>query len=178
MVVSSILFLSIIQGYSQYFAIDQRAMILGGSAGLITTGTEGNSKRNSIITILPVFDYFIKQNLFIGSTVIFQYEVINSNETTTLGIGPEIGYAFGNSQKQTYPFLKFGYTYIASDNISSSLITIAGGIVIEIVKHVGIVGLLSYNIINNKYTSNLNSNNSISGNSVNLSFGIYGLIYK
>ena len=163
---------------SQNYAIDKGAMIIGGAAGFSSTGTESGGTRSTLVTIVPSFDYFIIQNLFIGGAINFQYQSNSQGDGTTIGIGPEIGYAFGNPASTNFPFLRLGYSYTSiSDNLSGTEISIGGGIIFEIIKHFGLVGSLSYNIINTKISSG-GYTLTTSGNAIILSFGFYGLIYK
>jgi len=165
--------------FSQNFATDKGAMILGGTVGFVSTGTEGGSSRSTMLTLAPVYDYFIMQNLFLGGSISLIYTSSSSGgEGTIFSIGPEIGYAFGSAQSSTFPFLKLGFAYtLYSDDFTQTTINIGGGIIIEITKHIGIVGSLSYNLMNTK-SAHPNNNLSYSSNSIMLNFGIYGLIYK
>jgi len=166
---------------SQNFATENGAVILGGSAGFSSFGSEGSSGRSTSFSLYPVCDFFITQNLFVGGSLTLSINSSSGSDYTSVGIGPEIGYAFGAAKSSMFPFVKAGFNYMSSSTTynnskttySGTTITIGGGMVFEIVKHVGIVGLLSYNIMNTKYESS-----SSSGNSIELSFGIYGLLYK
>lgn len=169
--------------FSQNFATDNGAMILGGTAWFTSTGYEGADSRTTGFSINPVLDYFIMPNVFIGGTVGLYLSSSSASDYSRFGIGPEIGYAFGEPKSYMFPFVKAGFEYWSStskftnSSISQSsngtTITLGGGLVFEIVKHFGIVGTLTYNIMNDKYGSNTEKSNSI-----DLSFGIYGLIYK
>jgi len=167
--------------FSQNFSTDKGAMILGGTASFTSEGFEGESRRSTSIMIKPVFDYFIMQNLFVGGSLGMYYSSNSSFDNTDVGIGPEIGYAFGGANSSMFPFLKAGFNYFSlstTNNGSKStssitVITLGGGMVFEIIKHIGIVGFLSYNIINQP-----NEFYSKSSNTIELSFGFYGLIYK
>ncbi|MBI5324180.1 MAG: hypothetical protein HZB41_02685 [Ignavibacteriae bacterium] len=91
LVVFLFLFMSTIHVFSQNFAIDKGAMIIGGTAGFTSEGSEGSSDRTNVLYLNPVFDYFIVQNLFIGGSI-----SLVASEGTIFSIGPEIGYAFGS----------------------------------------------------------------------------------
>jgi len=94
---------------AQQFALDKKATIISGSVSFMSQGgdlfedLDGNKATS--LTLAPNINYFITKNFFIGGSLEFSSEAQGDYSSNGIGIGPQIGYAFGGPESEVFPYL-------------------------------------------------------------------------
>jgi hypothetical protein len=165
---------------AQEYAIDKRATIIAGTSILTLQGgdlfnnSEGKGVTNFSFT--PTVNHFVTKNLFIGLGVGFSSVSQGDYRTKAFGIGPQLGYAFGESTSTAFPFLDLGIRYyknatdygVGNTQRSGSDISLGFGFIFPVKNHIGIIFEGGYHLLK------LDSN---SGNFFSMGIGIAGLIF-
>ena len=99
---------------SQTFAIDQGAIRIGGTISFTSAGGElygfDRERVNSAI-LNPSALYFVLPGFAVGGGLRVENTSQGDFSTTTIGIGPEAIYYFGNPDSRLYPFVGAGIGY-------------------------------------------------------------------
>lgn len=182
------LFLTVLLGlffssfvYSQEYAVDKSASFLAGTASFSSQGGdlfENNGDRLTNLTLASSYNYFVAKNIFIGGALSYSLMSQGDNSYHTLGIGPSVGYAFGETKSKNYPFIAGGISYNTmgddDDSISGTDIRLGGGMILCIREHLGIVIEAGYHLMS---LSHKDWDESQSGNIFTIGVGITGLFY-
>ena len=131
----------------------------------------------------PALDYFFMNNLFVGGTISYGSESQGDFSSTEMGIGPEVGYAFGKAESKMFPYGKLGFMYRSnkSDNgttdmtVTGTDIFIGVGLIFPVKEHIGITPELSYHMQSLK--SDEEGAEAVDGSVIRLGVGISGLIW-
>jgi len=172
---------------AQQYAVDKKATIISVSGSFMSQGgdlfedIDGNKATN--ITFTPSLDYFITKNFFIGGSLEFSSQSQGDYSSNGIGIGPEIGYAFGGPQSKVFPYLGLGIRFYqmnadfgAGDDFqfSGSDIFFGGGVIVPIKANVGLIFSAGYHMLDLK---DKDSDENYSGNIISIGVGISGLIF-
>ena len=173
---------------AQQYAIDKKATIINGLVSFMSKGgdlfmdSDGNKSTSFIIT--PNFNHFITKNLFVGGGIDLSTESQGDYGYNGIGIGPQIGYAFGGPQSTAFPYLELGIRYYTmnvnyglgdSYHYSGSDIALGFGVIVPIKPHLGLIIGGGYHIMDLK---DKDSNDNYSGNILSIGIGIAGLLFK
>jgi hypothetical protein len=180
---------SIVSG--QHSAIDKKATIISGSASIVNQGgglfETSDGKHATSITFAPAFNHFITNNFFIGGGIYSSSEKQGDYSTSAFGIGPQIGYAFGNSTSKVYPYIDLGIRYYKTKvnvdgyygltpiRLTGSEISMGFGIIVPVKYHIGLIFEGEYQkmkLKNKQYSIN------DSGDILSFRVGIAGLLFK
>lgn len=178
---------SIVSG--QEYAIDKKATIISGTASLMNQGGDlfegSNGKHATTITFTPNINHFITRNFFVGGGIELSNQSQGNYKSNSISIGPQIGYAFGNSSSKAFPYIDLGIRYYSSTEnfdamsgdlkITGSEILLGFGVIVPVNTHIGLIfegGYQKLNIKNKQY--NIES----SGNIFSMGVGIAGLLFK
>lgn len=107
---------------------------------------------------------------------IAEEETAQGNDT--VGIGPSLGYAIGQADSKSYPYLATEIRYysigVNDQLVSGTDIVVGGGLIIPAREHLGIVVEVGYHIMNLKRD---NWKESKSGNIISIGIGVAGLLF-
>ena len=172
--------------FAQEYAVDKGATFISGVASFTSQSGElfedydGNNA--STFNLSPSVNYFVAKNFFVGGGLEFAYEKQGDYKSNNIGLGPQIGYAFGNENSTAFPYFDVGLRYYGmnvdygSDNAkgSGTDIFFGAGIVVPVKSHLGITFEAGYHImdINEKETDT-----SYNGNIFAIGIGIVGLLF-
>ncbi len=173
--------------FSQDFAVDKKAWIISGavefssSSGDLYENADGDAVTE--IGFVPAADYFVMPNIFVGGMISYVSMAQGDVSISTMGIGPEVGYAFGNADSKVFPFAKAGFLYVSesfdwgddTDKVTGSDITITLGVILPVKQHIGIIPQLSYHIQSMK--GDWDGAESEDGSIIRLGVGIAGLVH-
>ena len=102
----------------------------------------------------------------------------DGDSSTSLGIGPNVGYAFGRANSTMFPYLIAGFHYKRSMSEGHRTFgadaIVGGGIVAPIKQHLGIVIEACYHIMDSKL---VDANESTSSNAFIVGIGFAGLLF-
>lgn len=173
--------------YSQGYAVGKGAVIISGTGSFSSSGGElfedYENNRLTNIALTPGVNYFVGKNFFFGGSVELSIQSQGDYSSTATGIGPQIGYAFGNETSRSFPFIFTGYRYYNlsyeegdnAENASGTDFIVGLGMIIPVREHIGFMFESGYHIINLKDSEN---NDSFGGNMFYIGIGISGLLYK
>lgn len=180
---------SIVSG--QNSPIAKKATIISGSASIVNQGGDlfetSDAKHATRITFAPAFNYFITNNFFIGGGLDCSSEKQGDYSTSAFGIGPQIGYAFGNSTSKVYPYIDLGIRYYRTKvdvngyfgltpvKLTGSEISLGFGIIVPVKNHIGLIFEGEYQkmkLKNKQYSVN------DSGDILSFGVGLAGLLFK
>ncbi|WP_297100160.1 outer membrane beta-barrel protein [uncultured Draconibacterium sp.] len=172
--------------FAQEFAVDKGATFISGVASFTSQGGElfedydGNNA--STFNLSPSVNYFVGKNFFIGGGLEFAHEKQGDYKSNNIGLGPQIGYAFGNEKSTAFPYFDIGLRYYGmsvdygsgNSEGSGTDIFLGAGIVVPVKSHLGITFEAGYHMmdINEK-----ESDTSYSGNIFAIGIGIVGLLF-
>ena len=173
---------------AQQYAVDKKATIISGTGSFMSQGgdlfedIDGN--KATTFTFTPNLNHFITKNFFIAGSFEFSSESQGDYSSNGIGIGPQIGYAFGGPQSQVFPYLDLGIgvykmivDYGPSDDFqfSGSDIFFGGGIIVPIKAHIGLVFEAGYHMLDLK---DKDTGDSYAGNIFSIGVGISMLIFQ
>ncbi|HPG39553.1 MAG TPA: hypothetical protein PLP19_00155 [bacterium] len=161
--------------FAQQYAIDKGAVIMSGTTTFSSYGGdlyERSGDRMTTLTIAPALNKFVGKNIFIGAALAYSKMSRGDNSSTTLGVGPTIGYAIGDAKSTNYPFLGVGISYYSvgdeDDSTGGHDIKLSSGIIISSHKHIGIIIEAGYHMM---------SLESTKGDIITIGLGIAGLLF-
>ncbi len=172
--------------FAQEFAVDKGATWLAGTVSFSSSGGElfedydGNS--DNVFNLSPTINYFIGKNFFIGGGLEFSNEKQGDYNSNSIGVGPQIGYAFGTQDSKVFPFVDLGLRYygMSIDYGSGSSegtgrdIFLGAGVVVPLRAHLGLTFEAGYHMLNVKEKD---YDENYSGNILGIGIGIAGLLY-
>lgn len=174
--------------FGQQYAVDRKATIFSGSGSIMTQGgdlfEDADGNYATTISFTPSVNHFVTKNFFIGGGMEFSVESQGDYSSAGIGVGPEIGFAFGGPRSTLFPYLDLGIRYYqmtadygATDDyqISGSDISLGFGVIVPIKKHIGFIFEGGYHMLN---LQSDDSDDSVSGNILSVGFGIAGLLFK
>ena len=173
-------------GFTQEYAVDKGATMIAGSVSFSSSGGElfedydGNS--DNVFSLSPTINYFVGKNFFIGGGLEFSTETQGDYKSNSIGVGPQIGYAFGNQESKVFPFVDLGLRYYGmsvdygSGNSEGSGrdIFLGAGMIFPVRSHLGLTFEAGYHMLNIKEKD---YDENYSGNVLGISIGIVGLLY-
>ncbi|HOU96935.1 MAG TPA: outer membrane beta-barrel protein [Bacteroidales bacterium] len=172
---------------AQEYAIDKKATIVSGYASFMNKGgdlfEDSDGNNSTTFNFTPTVNYFIIKNLFAGVGIELSTDSQGDYNSNSFGIGPQIGYAFGNSQSNVFPYLDLGIRYYkmnidygADDDfkISGSDLYLSFGVIVPVKTHIGLIFEGGYHMMDLK---NKDADDSVSGNIFSIGIGISGLLF-
>lgn len=186
--VALVLCLVVGTAFSQDFAVDKKAWIISGtvefssSSGDLYENADGDAVTE--IGFMPAADYFVMPNIFVGGMISYVSMSQGDVSVSSMGIGPEVGYAFGNADSKVFPFAKAGFQYLSMSadygsgndfDATQTDIIISLGVILPVKEHIGISPELSYHI--QSYDPDVEGADTIDGNVIRLGVGIAGLVH-
>lgn len=90
---------------AQDHALDRGSFQVGGSASVVSSGSDGNDDRTTTITLDPVVRYFVIPRLALGVDLTFSHTDVGEATFRTLGIGPGATYYFGGPGARVHTYL-------------------------------------------------------------------------
>ena len=143
-------------------AVAQGASIVTGgvlySAEKIKYEGEDNDETYTVSTFAftPTLDYFVSNNLFVGLGAAVAVINVSGSSLTSLGAGPEFGFASGNAQSTAFPYGKvlavLSRASQEHDKLNTTDLGLAFGVVFTVHQHIGITPEMSIHLINQKET--------------------------
>lgn len=145
--------------FAQEFAVDKGATFISGVASFTSQGGElfedydGNNA--STFNLSPNVNFFVAKNFFIGGGLEFAHEKQGDYTSNNIGLGPQIGYAFGNENSTAFPYFDVGLRYYGmsvdygsgNSEGSGTDIFLGAGIVIPVKSHLGITFEAGYHMM-------------------------------
>ncbi len=174
---------------AQEYAIDKKAMIISGSGSILSQGGDlyetPQNEKVTIISLSPTINYFVFKNLFVGCGIEFYTESQGKDNSNSIGIGPQIGYAFGGPQSKVIPYIDLGIRYyktkqyygslIGDFKMSGSDVLFGFGVIVPVNTYIGLILEGGYQLIRLK---NKEYDIGNSGNTLSIGVGIVGLLFK
>jgi hypothetical protein len=171
---------------AQQYAVGKKASIVFGSVSAMNQGgdffedTQGNNIKT--LNFTSSINHFITKNFFLGGSLEFSSESQGYYTSKGVGVGPQIGCAFGDSQSEAFPFFDVGLQYYKMNidkgyprQFTGSDLTFGFGLIIQIQSHIGLILQGGYQMLSLK---DKDLNKKYSGDVVSLGIGIAGLIFK
>ena len=167
---------------AQDYAVDQGAFVLGGTVSFSSDGGDlyENAEGDRVNTALlnPGILYFISPGLAIGGELYVENVSQGDFSVTTIGIGPEIAYYFGDAESTVYPFVEAGISYasVSSDFIDASGIGfgLGAGAAFMLTRSVAITAGGAYEISNLSVDQ---LDDTQSGNTIRLELGVAAFLF-
>lgn len=104
-----------ITNYAQQFASDKGAIWISTSGGYSKQSGNlfevNNNDKTSSFLLDASSNYFIAKNIFIGGTIEYLNQKDGEEQLKGIGFGPQVGYAFGNAEAKTFPYINVGLLY-------------------------------------------------------------------
>lgn len=98
----------------QEYAIDKGASFIAGMGSFVSEGgdlfKESGSGRTTTVTFSPSYNYYVTSNVFLGGGLEWS-NTSGGESANSIGIGPQIGFAIGNSKSTVYPYFAVGVRY-------------------------------------------------------------------
>lgn len=173
--------------FGQEYALDKGASFVSATGSISIQGGElyEDNQYNRLLTMsfYPSYNHFVAKNFFIGGGFEFSAQNQGNNNVNSVGIGPQIGYAAGNSSSTAFPFVSVGIRYytmnfdyadLGSSNANGLGYHFGFGLLVPLRDHVGLAFEGGYHVMKVKVKG---SNVSYAGNTIVLGFGIIGLLY-
>jgi hypothetical protein len=173
---------------AQQYANDKKATIISGQGSFMSQGGdifedfEGN--KATTFTFNPNINHFITKGFFIGGGLEFSIESQGDYKANAIGLGPQIGYAFGGPQSKAIPYLDLGIRYYTMHldfgggddyQFSGTDINLGFGVIVPIKEHIGLIFEGGYQILDLK---NKDSDENYSGDIFSIGIGIAGLLFQ
>ena len=180
-----LLFVILLAGFSgelleQAYASDKGSAILFGSAHFVSQGGDRyewvDGERSSVLVLSPGFDFFMFKNVFLGGELNFSATYLGDSHSSSIGIGPRIGYAYGREHSVIIPYAQVGFLYMTSSyngswGESSETNFLGGvGLIVPVKKHIGLM-------LEGRYDLTRNVETERTGNIFSINIGIAGLIF-
>jgi len=171
----------------QEFVNDKSATILSLSGDFSSFGGDifTTNKDPFLFSFAVAANHFLKPGFFIGGEIDFSLSSDeDKNEVNSIGLGPKIGYMFGDAESHAFPYLSVGLNlynrninYRNSDEIDlvGTDVVLGAGLVFEIENHLGILVNGSYHLLSLK---EWDTKEHFSGNYFSLSIGLTGFFYN
>ena len=168
--------------FSQGFAVDKGAAIISGMASFTSTKVKDAENSTTNIAAVPIVQYFIVPNIFIGGAVEFNSMSHGDYSSSSFGVGPAVGYAIGGKNSSTFPYLGGSFRFRSSSQddgtdeykSSGTTIVIGGGVIAAVKDHIGIIIEAGYHIMSDKPEG---ADESTSSSMISVGVGISGLLY-
>ena len=197
-IIFSALFLISNLSFAQDFPTDKDSKILFGNIAFSSMGGDiynSGEERTTTLMATPGLTYFITPGLAIGGKGLLSRSAQGKNSTTIFGIGPHIAYFINGKEKPTnikgttysyigasFLFTNTNYTYksgigyssLEERSISGTTLSFGFGIMHMLSNSVGLTSEFSYEIDKVKGE---NSDNTASGNKINIIIGISAFLY-
>jgi hypothetical protein len=171
--------------FAQEFAVDKGAAFISGQVAFASQGGElfedANGNKLSSFSLLPNVNYFIFKSLFLGVGLEFASEIQGNYTSRGIGVGPQIGYAFGNENSTIFPYIGIGMKYYdllvsygsRDTEAKTTDLFLGAGLIIPVKSHLGLTLDIGYHV------SGIDSGSGIHlGNTLGVSLGIVGLLYR
>lgn len=180
---------------AQSYAIDKGSFQIAGMIGYQSMGgdlyEDADENRSTTINVSPGIRYFVAPKIAIGGDILYERTSQGDYSNTTLGIGPVVIIAFGDSKTKTYPYIGGGFLFASNTDkdvdvdwwtgeeeevehkTTGSDIMFGGGIIHMVSKNLGIMAELSYHIQSMKPEEG----ESHSGNVIWFRSGLTGFIF-
>jgi len=163
--------------------------LVGGTGGFSSAGGDlyslGTDERMTTISLNTGISYFVMPRLAVGGIVNLSSSSQGEESSMSLGAGPQVSFYFGNvsaaAKGSVFPFVHGAFLFgrqsskstFMDESIEVTLtmtsIIIGGGAMYMLSNSVALIGEATYQI--DTYSA---EGSSISGNSINLLFGIAG----
>jgi hypothetical protein len=166
--------------HAQNYAVDKGARIFAGTFSYSSIGGDDITHRYNILSLTPSFNYFVASHIFLGLAVAYNRTWQGDYSQSDIGIGPRLGYAMGNRNSSTFPFLLIGARYRSdsqshdsySSKTTGSSIILAAGMIHALKTNLGTICQAAYHIM-----SSSANGDSYSTNMIVISIGIAALCY-
>lgn len=157
------------------YAISRGSVILGGTAGISSYGDDKSKDRDTDIQINTSVSYFFVSHLAAGGTFnLNRHRSLDRTSPVSYGIGPTIGYYFGNQSSKAFPYLSSSLLWVGQSNLYSSRTwRFASGFALMIAKNVAITNEAFYSTSTINNEEGFLSKNNIFG----LQFGFGVLLF-
>jgi hypothetical protein len=174
------------------YAIDSGSFIVGCSVSS-RASAETMEDRGLLVSVNPILQYFVAPHLALGGAFDVRHvsgsDLENRAATSTVGIGPRVGYYFGDSGWRVYPFLGgtvFVSRFIIHEQSVPQLGTLdppdrtivdiqpSGGAAFMIAKNVAITGEVFYRL---NFTEFEGESDAVDSNEFGLRFGVAAFVY-
>ena len=144
---------------AQSYAVDRGSLLVGGSGGFSSTGTEQDEDdRTTQLSIRPSVEYFVAPGLSLGGELQYSRFSNGGDASTTFGVGPAMSYYFGGrSRRSVYPFVSVGGAYSRSGGTTGLGFDASVGALAMLADAVGVNGSLYYQ---NRFYEEFSDNNS------------------
>lgn len=189
----------------QSFTTDKNSWIVSGAMSFSKQSGELYEDKEGKPTLLAVLsnstNYFIVKGLFSGIGINYSYQKTGDYFIKSFGIGPNIGYMYGNKESILYPFVSIGMRftnsssnqpptsylwsgplqnfdpyYASESDFSGKSYLGSTGMIIPIRKNIGISLEITYSL-NYLSDNKRDYENETKGNILSFSVGIAGLIF-
>lgn len=168
----------------QSFAIDQGSMVLDGSISFTNSGGDlyenANGDRSTEILLLPSLLYFVSPGLALGGELVVQRVSQGDFSATTLGVGPEVAYFFGDAESTVYPFVNASMSYVNTSSSGNGIdasgvgFDAGGGAAFMLTGTVAITGQVAYTFQNLSIDQ---TDESRSGNMFRIELGVAAFLF-
>jgi len=165
---------------AQEFTNDKNASLISGAFSYsdFSGKTNGIKNKYSTIDLAFSYNYFLIHGFFVGGGISYLNMDSAKYYTSTIGIGPQLGYAFGNAKSKSFPYIAAGYSYInalgsnGADNkrLKGGDLFFGAGIILPFKTNFGMTVEAEYHI--------MNLNNDNSAKILSIGIGFVGILCK
>lgn len=138
---------------AQSYAIDRGSLLVGGSAGFTSSGSDGDDSRLSQLLVNPQIQYFVTRGLAFGGEITVHRTSFDDSSGTYYGGGPSMMYFFGGDERPVYPYLSANLQLLRSGDENVFGYRAAGGAIVMLVDAVGVNGSLYYQAMEDDISS-------------------------
>jgi hypothetical protein len=149
----------------EYFT-DMGSMWLGGGLGFFQYHVRDNSDASNSFVFSPIFRIFPCKYLVVGPALTFTTSGQKGYSSSSISIGPEIGFAYGNNIP-VIPYILSSFRYVHYSSTSDQIYTygqegyeipIASGLMIPVADGLGLQAEMGYRY---QHLTNYRSNNDL-----------------
>ncbi len=170
---------------AQQYASGKGATILSGMISFQSNGGDlYGSDRINFLQITPSFSSMVANNFALGGSLEFAGQWEGGASITSVAIGPHLGWIGGTEASTSFPYFIVGFRYISqsvdfgsplfgSSTASGTNISVNGGTIVALRKHLGLNIGIRFDLV----TLSQNSQ-SESGNIISIGAGLSGLLFK
>ncbi len=171
------LFIFNVSIYSQSYSTDKGSKIISGSFSFSSAGGDiyenSHEERLTTVELNADFGFFTSPGFEVGGKVLFSNISQGGASYSQIGLGPQLGYFWGDGEKKLHPFVNASFLYVSrSNSITGSQLYFGGGICFMISDAIGLAGEVGYQV-----ESLSSHSHSITGDRINLSIGIKAFLF-
>jgi hypothetical protein len=186
-VAASVFILGMVSGPvgAQDYPIDRGSLLLAGTASATGAKASGDESGTFSLDVNPRLAFFVTRGLAVNANLQLSHTSSSSFSGWQWGVGPGATYYFGGPSSRVYPFVTGRALFVRThsrwrdgdfDAESSAVAWLAGGgVVLMLVKHVGVSGELFYQWT--EYSQHADTSDSLRRQWYGLRIGVAAFVF-